>query len=181
MASSSGSSSTIRFTFLCGIRGYHEYKLQWAPVLDEVLKVQQQPANPHDCYAIAVKKRLPGALYDSVVGHLPKEISRYTYFIINQGGRVTCKVKNTHYRRSPLVQGGLEIPAEVTVEMDTSEENSSALREYEKLVGEYYEEPVDGQHSDATAAILESLKCSSESEDTSTSTDDPASDQAEDL
>ena len=113
----------------------------WAPVLDEVLTVQQQPTNPHDCYAIAVKKRLPGTLCDSAVGHLPKEISRYTYLIINHGGRVTCKVKNTQYQRSPLVQGGLEIPAEVTVEMDTSEEISSALREYEKLVGECYQEP----------------------------------------
>ena len=156
MASSSGSSSTIRFTFLCGIRGYHEYKLQWAPVLDEVLTVQQQPTNPHDCYAIAVKKRLPGTLYDSVVGHLPKEISRYTYFIINHGGRVTCKVKKTHYRRSPLVQDGLEIPAEVTVEMDTSEENSSALREYEKLVGEYYQEPLalDNIHQQAQWMVI---------------------------
>ena len=63
--------------------------------------------------------------------------------------------------------------------MDTSEENSSALREYEKLVGKYYQEPVDGHYNDATAAILESLKCSSESEEVSTSTDDPASDQAE--
>ena len=38
---------------------------------------------------------------------------------------------------------------------------------------------MDGHYNDATAAILESLKCSSESEEVSTSTDDPASDQAE--
>ena len=44
-----------------------------------------------------------------------------------------------------------------------------------KLVSEYFEEPVDSQHSDAAAAILEFLKCSSESEDASlTFTDGPA-------
>ena len=42
-------------------------------------------------YPIAVMKRLPGTLVASVVGHLPREISRFTYFIIDHGAK--CHVK----------------------------------------------------------------------------------------
>ena len=51
------------------------------------------------------------------------EISRFTYFLIMHGTRALCKVMDAHYRRGPLIQGGLEILVEVTVEMDISEEN----------------------------------------------------------
>ena len=47
----------------------------------------------------------------------------FTYFLIMHGTRALCKVMDAHYRRFPLIQGGLEIPVEVTVEMDISEEN----------------------------------------------------------
>ena len=64
-------------------------------------------------------KHLPGALVYTVVGHhLPREVSRFTYFIISHGARVFCKVVEVNPRRSPLIQGGLEIPIEVTVETD---------------------------------------------------------------
>ena len=72
----------LRFSFLCGIRGYHEYRVRWVPALNEVSSTKREIHNRHDCYAIAVMKRLPGSLSDSVVGHLPREISRYTYYII---------------------------------------------------------------------------------------------------
>ena len=50
---------------------------------------------------------LRGTIRPPVVGHLPREISMFT---IVHGGRVSFKVINAHHRRSPLVQGGLEIP-----------------------------------------------------------------------
>ena len=34
-----------------------------------------------------------------------------------------CKVVEVNHRRLPLIQGGLEIPIEVTVEMHVSEQN----------------------------------------------------------
>ena len=37
------------------------------------------------------------------------------YGIILHGAKVTAMVMDTHHRRSPLVQGGLEIPIQVTV------------------------------------------------------------------
>ena len=42
------------------------------PALNEVSSTKREIHNRHDCYAIAVMKRLPGCLSDSVVGHLPR-------------------------------------------------------------------------------------------------------------
>ena len=48
------------------------------------------------------------------------------------------KVSDTKYRRSPLIQGGLEIPVEVEVQMENSSENQQALSKYQTLVAENY-------------------------------------------
>ena len=44
-------------------------------------------------------------------------------FIMVYGARVTCKVIEVHYRRSPLIQGGGD-SIKVTVEMLVSENNN---------------------------------------------------------
>ena len=41
----------------------------WVPTVNEVLQVEREMSNPHDEYTIAVKKRLPGFLSESIVGH----------------------------------------------------------------------------------------------------------------
>ena len=38
--------------------------------------------NLHDRYAMAAYKRLPGQLADSIIGHLPREISRPTLVFV---------------------------------------------------------------------------------------------------
>ena len=163
---------SIQVTFLWGLRGYHEYRFTWSPSVNEVLRARHERNNR---YAIAATKQLPGFLTESVVGHLPREISRLTYFIILHCARVLVKVLDAHHRKSPLIQGGIEIPVEVTVEMAATEENRLALAKYEAMTAERYKEPVDGKYQDATAAILAGLGseleadvelsgCSSESE-----------------
>ena len=52
---------------------------------------------------------------------------------------MTCEVIEV---RSLLVQGSLEIPIQVTVDMDLGEGNVQAIRKYEELVNEHYKEPV---------------------------------------
>ena len=52
-----------------------------------------------------------------------------------------------HYRRFPLIQGSLEIPVEVTVEMDISEETVLAMEKYKALIEDYYQEAMDGKFS----------------------------------
>ena len=51
-------------------------QIQLVSCLDEVLPTRQKQDNPHDSYAIAVVKHLPRTLVNTVVGHLPREISR---------------------------------------------------------------------------------------------------------
>lgn len=139
--------------------------------MNEVLSVEHEVSNAYDQYAIALKKRLPGRIADSVVGHMPKELSRIVYFIMLHGASVSAKVIDTHNRRSPLVQGGLEIPVEVAVEMPSSEKNELAIRTFQELVMEKYKEPVDNKFEDATSAILTKLGCTHEGEDSDSSGD----------
>ena len=98
MTSTAG--STVRFSFCVWNQGYREYRATWVPVANEILRAQLELHNPHDSYAIAVMKKLPGMLAESVVEH---QISGLTYFIILHGGRVSCKIKSVQYRRSPLI------------------------------------------------------------------------------
>ena len=51
------------------------------------------------------------------------------------------KVRRKHYRRSPLVQGGLEVPCEVSVRMSGSIVNHTLLQRYKALLRELYTKP----------------------------------------
>ena len=75
----------------------------WKPILRERLNLSHERKNLHDRYAIAAYKRLPGLLADSIIGHLPKEISRPTRFLLLRGGVAFAEVINTMHRRSLLV------------------------------------------------------------------------------
>ena len=71
---------------------------------------------------------LPGTLVASIVGHIPKEISRYTLYIVEHGASVDAFVLATHHRLSPLTQGGLEIPIKLVVKLTGNEVNSAELQ-----------------------------------------------------
>ena len=154
----------LNITFLCGLRGYHEYRNVWTPTLNEVLRARQERNNPYDRYAIAALKHQSETHREQVVDHLPREISRYTWFIINHGAEVLVQVVDVNHRRSFLVQGGLEIPIEVSIVMPYLDANKQALEIYRTLISEHYEEPVDGNFADATAAILAEINASSTDE-----------------
>ena len=88
----------------------------------------------------------------------------YRYFMADTiyGALVTLKVVDTHHRRSPLIQGGLEIPVLVIVQMECTTKNNAR---YNDLVQKSYQEPVDGKFEDITDTILEDINNSSD-EDT---------------
>jgi hypothetical protein len=80
----------VTVTFLYGLRGLYVYMTSWTPILGD-----RMPAiHESDPYAIAARKRLPGTLMESTVGHLPKEISRITRYCMD-----------THRHQSPLGAG----------------------------------------------------------------------------
>ena len=66
-------------------------------------------------------------------------------------------VVDSKYRRSPLIQGGLEIPVTVFIEIDSTSKNVSVLERYKKLVNKNYEEPNNGSFDDCTKDILRDL------------------------
>ena len=56
-----------------------------------------------DRYAVAVVK-------GTVVGHLPKKISKISSLFLRRGGYIKCEVTGKRRYSSDLSQGGLEIP-----------------------------------------------------------------------
>ena len=69
-----------------------------------------------------------------IVGRLPMEISRPTKFLLDRGAIIKSKLTGKKYRRSPLVQGGLEIPCTLIIEMLDTVTNNRLTEKYVKLV-----------------------------------------------
>ena len=79
---------------------------------------------------------------DGVIrGHLPREISRVTKFLLDRGARMTAILTSVNYRRSPLVQGGLEIPCRVKITMANTKKCDQILDRYLDLISTLYTEP----------------------------------------
>ena len=152
----------ITLSFMRGLRGYHVYQIVWTPRLNEILPTEHKRNNLYDRHAIAAKKNLPGRLTTSVVGYLPKELSRITRYIMQYGAVVTLKVVGTHHRRSPLVQVDLEIPVKVEVRIEFNEKNKMSVNKYKSLVEQLYKESVDGIFEDAAVSILQTMDIASD-------------------
>ena len=74
-------------------------------------------------------------------------------------------VKDAHFRRSPLIQGSLEIPVEATVRMEASTKNVEAIERFKQLVEQHYKEPVNGQFEDCTKEVLPGVETESSSDE----------------
>ena len=68
------------------------------------------------------------------------------------------QVIDDRHRRSPLIQGGLEIPIKVVIDMDASEKAMQTLQLYETVVCEHYKEPIEAEFEGITASVLEDLQ-----------------------
>ena len=69
------------------------------------------------------------------------EISRLTKFLLDARANVSTKLTTTHYRRSPLAQGGIEIPCVVTVSIPGIVINQLLMGRYKQLVETLYTKP----------------------------------------
>ena len=49
------SATNLSLSFLCGLRGYHEYRAIWTPVLHEILPTILETVTTYDRYAIAAR------------------------------------------------------------------------------------------------------------------------------
>ena len=104
------------FTHPSVLRGFHVYgnTVNWDPFLGELLTFEQEHANPHDQFAVAGQTLLNGRR-SITVGHVPREVSRYIWYALEYGAIITARVSDPTPKRSPLVQGGLEIPLVMTI------------------------------------------------------------------
>ena len=127
----------MNFEFQSAVRGYHYYRKYWSPKEHETLNCYHEPGNPFDIFAI--KTCSHGSLQP--VGHLPREISRLTKFILDRGAEVEAKLTSNQYRCSPITQGGLEIPCTVNIKMPAPILNRNLLKRYEEMVSHLYAEP----------------------------------------
>ena len=85
------------------IRGHHVYKRIWTPVIGEVLDAERERNNSSDKHAVAVTRN------GSIVGHVPREMSRIAAYFLTRGGRITAEVTG------PRKYGkGLEVPCMYT-------------------------------------------------------------------
>ena len=91
--------------FEAAVRVYH--KKYWIPVENQELD------NPYDYFAIKTCESASG----KIVRYLPMEISRPTKFLLKRRAVIKATLSSTNYRKSPLVQGGLEILCRVSVSM----------------------------------------------------------------
>ena len=68
------------------------------------------------------------------------ELSRISKFILDKGAKIEVKLHKTRYRRSPVIQGGLEIPCDLVIRIPKTMESGELLKKYLKLFKNCYEE-----------------------------------------
>ena len=120
--------------FSASVRGFHVYRDVWKPLENAELECLFERHNLFDMFPIKTC-RLEGG---QIVGHQPREISRPTKFLLDRGAKVTAQLTGTHYRRSPLFQGGLQIPCLVTVTIPGSIKGHMLIQRYQQMVEELY-------------------------------------------
>ena len=129
-----------KFEIHCASRGFHVYREVWRPVLGEFLEMEQDYGNVHDPFSIAIKAVSRERLTNfEIVGHIPREISRFCHYFLNYGGALEGRVRIVKYRPSPIPNGGLEIPIFLIVKKGGSDD--SVFEKMKQLVNEYYLEP----------------------------------------
>ena len=72
--------------------------------IGEELDCYREYDNHSDRYAVAVVKS------DTIVGHLPRKLSRVFSLLIRRGGVIRCHVAGRRRCSRDLPQGGMEIP-----------------------------------------------------------------------
>ena len=105
-------------------------------MIEEELKCTHEVGNEYDVFSI---KTCQGS--GKTVGHLPREISRATKFLLDRGATVNAKLSSEHYRKSPSFQGGLEIACIITVTMPGAVRNHMVIERYKEIVERLYCEP----------------------------------------
>ena len=139
--------SASRYEFDSAVRGFHQYQSIWAPVLGEELSCKREMHNPHDSFAVAVKKD------HVVVGHLPRKFSAIFWSFLRSGS-ITCIITGTRRYSRDLVQGGLEVPCTLIFKGEPSkiEKVKGLLKENKSKIASSEVESNDNSKEDQPVA-----------------------------
>ena len=74
-----------------------------------------------------------------IVGHIPREISRFCHFYLNYDGVMEGRLRNVKYITSPIPSGGLEILIILIVKKEGCD--NAVFKWMKELLKEYYLEP----------------------------------------
>ena len=102
-------SAEKEFNVRCCIRGYHIYQTQWNTEIGArwATAPETRPeALVEDKYVIAVINN------GEAVGHIPKFLTKLTFFFLKNGGKLHITVTGPRRYSADLKQGGLELPAD---------------------------------------------------------------------
>ena len=93
-----------------------KYQKIWSPKFGQKLSIKRDKINLFDLYAMGVYSEIKGKIESfTLVGHLPREISHLCKYFFQYNGKLVAAARSTKFRRSPLPQGGLEIPIKLRV------------------------------------------------------------------
>ena len=122
--------------------GYHVYgkSLSSNPKKGECLIGEQETdsvALLEDSYAIAWKLQKKDKLVPVVVGHIPRETSRFVWYFIKYGGKVCSQVHSERPRLFPILSGGLDIL--LMAKLTISDEKRRYLAHLKTLIERNYQ------------------------------------------
>ena len=76
---------TGTFDFITGLRSFHVYRDIWEPSVNQFIYFKQERNNRYHRFALAGMTKLPGTLAESIVGHMPRELSCFIWYVIERG------------------------------------------------------------------------------------------------
>ena len=139
------------FTVECCVRGYHIFQSFWEAPFGSVLIAKfedDQQSLINDKLAIALVNN------DSVtVDNIPKFMSKLTHVFIKHGRRIKCEITGGKKYSRDLEQGGLEIPARLTISNTNKKMTDVRIEKLNPLV-EDTEESTINRNSSRVLSIL---------------------------
>ena len=103
-----------------------------------------------DPYAVAWMLKRKHKLTADIVGHVPREISRFVWFFFTHGGKMEATVLQIRPLPSPIPSGGLEIM--LTARLTIDEKHTNILKYLSQLIAENYKPETDLDELDETDA-----------------------------
>ena len=114
------------FEFEAAVRGYHYYKKY------RVLVENQELHWAHDVDYFAIKNCWSAS--GKIVEHLPMVISHPSNFLLQRRAVIKAALSSNTYRKSPLVQGGLEKPCQVSGSIPETLKKRQITKKFEDMV-----------------------------------------------